>query len=92
MTETQRDAITTPADALIIFNTTSDCLQIYNHDTWNSIWCYACAPHILMHPSDLSVCEGIDASFYITAEGADLVYQWQENTGTGWSDLPTGGI
>ncbi len=92
MTAAQRDAIPSPANALIIFNTTTDCLQIYNHSAWNSIWCYSCAPSILLHPSDLSICDGVGASFYITAEGADLAYRWQVNTGTGWTDLSTGGV
>ncbi len=92
MTEAQRDAISTPANALIIFNTTNECLQIYNHSEWNNIWCYSCAPDITMHPSNLSLCEGLDADFYVSAEGADLTYQWQENDGTGFLNLADVGV
>ena len=92
MTTSERDAIAAPANALMIFNTTDDCLQIYNHDEWNDIWCYSCAPEITSHPDDLAICEGLAANFYITATGSDLTYQWQENTGTGFTDLIEGGI
>ncbi len=34
MTEAQRDAISSPADGLIIFNTTSNCLEFYNGGFW----------------------------------------------------------
>jgi len=92
MTQTERDAISAPAEALLIFNTTSSCLQINSHDGWFDIWCFNSEPTILGHPSDLAICEGLTAEFYVTAEGEDLTYQWQENTGTGWIDLPTGSI
>ena len=35
MTESQRDAINSPADGLVIFNTTSDCLNFYAAGYWN---------------------------------------------------------
>jgi uncharacterized protein (TIGR02145 family) len=38
MTNVQRDAITAPADGLIIFNTSSGCPNYYNNGTWYE-WC-----------------------------------------------------
>jgi hypothetical protein len=35
MTESERDAISSPADGLVIFNTTSDCLNFYAAGYWN---------------------------------------------------------
>ena len=37
MTTTQRDAITSPANGLFIFNSTTDCLQIKNSAGWASL-------------------------------------------------------
>lgn len=36
MTATQRDAITTPAQGLMVYNTTANQLQVYNGTTWIS--------------------------------------------------------
>jgi uncharacterized protein (TIGR02145 family) len=38
MTTQQRDAISNPAEALMIFNTTTKCLEIFLQ-SWKSIWC-----------------------------------------------------
>ena len=43
LTTSQRDAIINPADGLIIFNTTTNCLQWY---IGASIWHDACAPNL----------------------------------------------
>lgn len=45
MTETERDAISSPATSLMIFNTTSNCLQIYISSQWMNISC-ACDPPV----------------------------------------------
>lgn len=50
------------------------------------------APSITDHPSDETIEADNDASFSVTATGAGLTYQWQENTGSGWSDLSNGGV
>ncbi len=44
LTTTERDAIVSPADALMIFNLTTRCLEIYNANTnaWVSIGCIDC--------------------------------------------------
>jgi hypothetical protein len=37
MTAAERDAISSPADGLVIFNTSSDCLNFYASGYWNEI-------------------------------------------------------
>jgi len=37
MTTTQRDAITTPAEGLVIYNTTTQVLNFYNGTTWGAV-------------------------------------------------------
>lgn len=49
-------------------------------------------PNITMQPSNSTICTGANASFMVTATGTDLTYQWQVNSGSGWSDIINGGI
>ena len=51
MTTAQRDAISNPAQSLLIFNTTTKCFETYVDGQWNSIWCNG-------------PCEGITAVTY----------------------------
>jgi hypothetical protein len=46
MTTAQRNAIVSPANSLIIFNTTTNCLEIYSSSTsnWQSIYCLCNPP------------------------------------------------
>jgi uncharacterized protein (TIGR02145 family) len=39
MTTAQRDAISNPAQSLLIFNTTSECFETYINNRWRQIWC-----------------------------------------------------
>ncbi len=34
MTSSQRDAINTPAEGLLIYNTTTKCIELYKNNTW----------------------------------------------------------
>ncbi|MFD7524980.1 S-layer homology domain-containing protein [Paenibacillus chitinolyticus] len=46
-------------------------------------------PVIVIHPqSPPSVLEGNPASFSVTATGTGLTYQWQEDSGMGFQDMP----
>ncbi len=47
---------------------------------------------ITTQPSDLAECEDGAVQFTVTATGTSLIYQWQENNGSGWSNLSDGGI
>ncbi|WP_201319367.1 DUF4347 domain-containing protein [Paenibacillus sp. EPM92] len=50
------------------------------------------APTITSQPSDKSVNEGSDTSFSVTATGTGLAYQWQVDTGTGFTNLTDTGV
>lgn len=43
-------------------------------------------------PVAATICEGDNATFTIDASGFNLTYQWQEDTGSGFSDITDGGI
>jgi len=44
MTETERNAIASPAEGLLIFNITSRCLEVYISPKWQSYYCGCNAP------------------------------------------------
>ncbi len=50
------------------------------------------APTITSQPSDKSVNEGSDTSFTVAAAGTSLTYQWQVDTGTGFTNLTDTGV
>ncbi len=49
-------------------------------------------PAITLEPHDAEICEGSDTSFTVGATGADLIYQWQLNTGSGWNNVANDAI
>lgn len=49
------------------------------------------SPVVNSNPSDTAQCPGLSTSFRITASGTSLTYQWQVNTGAGWSNISTAG-
>ncbi len=49
-------------------------------------------PTITAQPSFVTACDGDMAMIMITATGNGLNYQWQLNTGSGYSNLTNGGI
>jgi len=44
-------------------------------------------PVITTQPTAQTVCAGADATFTVVATGASLIYQWQENTGSGFVNI-----
>ena len=48
-------------------------------------------PSIAAHPISSALCEGGNTSFQITANGTNLTYQWQVNTGSGWNAITAAG-
>jgi hypothetical protein len=44
-------------------------------------------PAVTSHPSNQSITYGASASFNVDATGTALSYQWQENAGSGFSDI-----
>lgn len=49
-------------------------------------------PVITLQPSNQSACAGSNAAFSLTVTGAGLSYQWQVNSGLGFSNISNGGI
>jgi hypothetical protein len=45
------------------------------------------APSITIQPSNSTICTGANTTFSVTATGANLTYQWQVNTGLGFSNI-----
>jgi len=43
-------------------------------------------------PSNTTICSGNNATFTVSTPQTNPSYQWQVNTGTGWSDLSNGGF
>jgi len=43
MTTAQRDAISNPAQSLLIFNTTTKCFETYVDGQWKPLWCDPCS-------------------------------------------------
>ena len=52
---------------------------------------YVCAAAVITsNPSDATVAEGATATFTVVADGSGLTYQWQKNSGSGWTNVTTG--
>jgi hypothetical protein len=49
-------------------------------------------PTISSHPSSATICTGSNQSFSVTASGTGITYQWQLNTGSGFTNLSDGGV
>lgn len=49
-------------------------------------------PTVTADPSPSSIGAGANTSFSVTATGAGLTYQWQVNTGNGFTNLGNGGV
>lgn len=47
---------------------------------------------ISAQPVSASICAASNTSFSVTAAGAGLTYQWQVNTGSGYTDISNGGV
>lgn len=47
-------------------------------------------PNVTVQPNFVEVCEGNNTNINITAIGTALTYQWQVNSGTGYSNLTNG--
>ncbi|MFN4247234.1 MAG: beta strand repeat-containing protein, partial [Flavipsychrobacter sp.] len=52
----------------------------------------AAAPTITTSPSSTSVCAGGNTSFTVAASNTPTSYQWQVNTGSGYSNISNGGV
>jgi uncharacterized protein (TIGR02145 family) len=94
LTTYERDNLSfVPGEALIIFNMTEGCMQIYKNNVWSNIWCFNCAPAFIIQPVDNTICSGNNVNFFVSATGTSLSYQWQQSTdnGTNWNNITNGG-
>lgn len=49
-------------------------------------------PSITTHPANQTICSGANASFSVTASGTSITYQWQVNTGSGFTNIANGAL
>lgn len=49
-------------------------------------------PTITTQPVDKHICVGSNTDFSLNATGAGINYQWQSNTGSGYSNITNGGV
>ncbi|MEI6765644.1 MAG: PKD domain-containing protein [Bacteroidota bacterium] len=75
MSDTERNAIINPANGLIIFNTTTGCLNYYNTGNWYQ-WCGTCIPPSAPAVSGNSpICAG-DSLKLFAATIPNVTYNW----------------
>jgi|GEM_PF-1773488 len=87
LSNAQRNAITSPANSLIIYNTTSKCLEIYADNAWQSFYC-SCPVldplQSIVGPDP--VCSGSTVSFSVPGVTGAADYSWTV------SGVPSGSI
>lgn len=49
-------------------------------------------PVISSHPSSATLCSGNNVTFSVAATGSGVTYQWQENSGFGFTNITNGGV
>ncbi|MCC6601008.1 MAG: hypothetical protein IT223_10090 [Crocinitomicaceae bacterium] len=74
MTQAQRDAIQQPAMGLQVYNTDTDCVNMWTGDTWKQS-CYDCDFTLPAVSSNSPLCEGNDLNLFASSlNGA--TYSW----------------
>jgi uncharacterized protein (TIGR02145 family) len=86
MTTAQRNAISNPAQSLIIYNLTTKCVEIYESNQWQAIWCDCIGFSVTASASPATICSG--SSSTLTASGAST-YSWSHSLGSGSSKTVT---
>jgi len=83
MTTAQRNAIVAPATSLMIFNTTTNCLEIFGGGIWQSIYCMCtgapAVPGIVT--GNTSICSGTSNTYFISPVGGATSYTWTAPVG-----------
>lgn len=75
MNTQQRDAISNPATGLIIFNTTTNCFNVFKNDSWWE-WCGTCVlPSAPSAGNNGPLCEGDTLNLYASTI-AGVTYSW----------------
>ncbi|MCC6600573.1 MAG: hypothetical protein IT223_07840 [Crocinitomicaceae bacterium] len=85
MAENERDAISNPAEGLLIFNTSSKCFNVYKNSNWFELCGNCIAPPAPVTGGDVTICEGNNLSLSASSSPGSA-YQWSSNTGFSSSD------
>ena len=85
MTTVQRDAISSPATGLVIFNTTTNSLEIRNSSAWASLSTVADALPTIQIGSQKWMSKNLDVAFYRNGDPIPQV-----TNATAWAALTTG--
>jgi hypothetical protein len=51
-----------------------------------------CPATISTHPASITTCSASTTTFSVVASGSNLTYQWQVNTGSGFTNITNGGV
>jgi hypothetical protein len=49
-------------------------------------------PTVIVNPSSVTTCSGTTVNFGVVGSGTGITYQWQENSGSGYSNLANAGV
>lgn len=75
MTDTQRQAINNPADGLMIYNTTTSCINIFKAGIWFEICGNCITPPLPVAGNSGAVCSG-DTLFLFASSIPNATYSW----------------
>ncbi len=84
LTAAERNALSSPANGLMIFNTTSKCLQIYlTQQGWTDITCDCTTPpSAAFTASATAIGSGGSVNFAVSSPTGGVTYQWTLTGGT----------
>lgn len=75
MSEAQRDQIENPATGLMVFNTTTNCINVFHSNTWYALCGECLPPPVAGLSSNSPVC--LDGDIQLNGPDiADATYQW----------------
>lgn len=48
--------------------------------------------NVTLQPISTTICDGTNTSYTVAGSGAGIIYQWQVNTGSGYTNISNGGV
>ncbi|NGZ90782.1 fibrobacter succinogenes major paralogous domain-containing protein [Psychroflexus maritimus] len=82
MTEAERDAISNPAEGLMIYNTDENCIQFFK-----GVWYDTCSGSLVIPPSTTQNCDNVP---FLSADETEIVDVTNPVTGDTWMDRNLG--